>query len=487
MSDPQTPDSPDPPGTFLSYAWTGPDFRTRVRRLAERLEEDGVRVVVDFLDLALGADADAYMERMVTDPGVTKVLLLCNPTYKRKADARDAGVGTESQIITQHVYAQRNDADQPKKYLAVVMERDEDGRAPVPAYYGSRVYLDLSDEASFDAQYEDLVAFLFDKPLDRPERGRPPADVLAAAGPSLGTATRKNRALRALRDGSPSAPGALAEYFSTFVDHLERFRFSPEDRPSSGTAGAWATAVRARIADLAPYRTEAAEVFDAVALYDPHGRSVDEVRSFFERLDVHSHARVYQNQIVEIEADPFRFFWEELFLLATAAFLNRQSVAAVERLVRGSYVMSYRGERMSVPFHGLQQGAESLSTPDGSGRQPKSPIGQLLQTRATSEAEFERLVEADVVLYLSSHARGVPMGFQRTTWFPSTAVYTERMRSPFPLFLRAGYNRDDLRMLLGLSTDEKVQALFAGVSESLCMRPSLTEIPLHPDPYGHPT
>lgn len=444
------------PGTFVSYAWDSPAYKARVRRLAERLEQDGVRVVVDFFDLALGADADAYMERMVTDDSVAKVLLLCTPAYKRKADGRKGGVGTESQIITREVYAQSNDADRALKYLAVVMERAEDGSAPVPAYYGSRVYLDLSDEALFEEQYAELVAFLFDKPLARPERGHPPADVLAPAGPSLGTATRKTRALRALYDAAPNAAGALSEYFETFVNHLERFHFAAETPPTSDAGRA--EAVRDKIAQLAPYRAEAAEVFAAVARYAPEGRAVDAVRTFFERFAVHNDACASGRQRAEHQADPFRFFWEELFLLATAAFLDGQAYPAIDRLLRDPYLIAHGGERMTAPFHALQQGADSLHSRTREG--PQSPLGQLLRNRAATPDEFERIVEADIVLYLASHVRNKPFGFGRTTWFASTAVYTQRMPRPLPTFLRAESGLGSLTTLLGSSSDDETRALF---------------------------
>src|SRR5690348_5868116 len=93
-----------PPEAFISYSWTSESHREMVRNWADRLSADGVEIVLDQYDLKEGNDKNAVMERMVTDPSVTHVLLVCDRVYSEKADARKAGVGTESQIISQEVY-----------------------------------------------------------------------------------------------------------------------------------------------------------------------------------------------------------------------------------------------------------------------------------------------------------------------------------------------------------------------------------------------
>jgi len=62
-----------------------------VRNWADRLLADGVDIVLDQYDLKEGHDKHAFMEKMVTDLGVTHVLVVCDRTYAEKADARKAG------------------------------------------------------------------------------------------------------------------------------------------------------------------------------------------------------------------------------------------------------------------------------------------------------------------------------------------------------------------------------------------------------------
>src|SRR6185295_5935405 len=93
------------PKAFISYSWSSAAHEQWVVELAEKLNSDGVHVLLDKWDLKEGHDKFAFMERMVTDPEVEKVLMICDQLYAEKADGRKGGVGTESQIISPEVYA----------------------------------------------------------------------------------------------------------------------------------------------------------------------------------------------------------------------------------------------------------------------------------------------------------------------------------------------------------------------------------------------
>src|SRR5437868_5127101 len=92
------------PKVFVSYSWTSREFQALVKEWADRLIGDHVDVVMDIYDLKEGDDKYAFMEQMVTDATVTHVLIFSDNMYAEKADAREAGVGTESQIISREVY-----------------------------------------------------------------------------------------------------------------------------------------------------------------------------------------------------------------------------------------------------------------------------------------------------------------------------------------------------------------------------------------------
>ena len=88
-----------PPKLFISYSWTTPDHEAWVIRFATELCESGVDVILDKWGLKEGHDGHAFMEKMVSDPEIKKVALICDKEYVAKANNRSGGVGTETQII----------------------------------------------------------------------------------------------------------------------------------------------------------------------------------------------------------------------------------------------------------------------------------------------------------------------------------------------------------------------------------------------------
>jgi len=138
---PEMTDSNTAPRVFISYSWSSPDHVEWVINLATELRQSGVDVILDKWDLKEGDDANAFMERMVTDPSIDKVLLVCDRTYVAKADGRKGGVGSEAQIISAKLY----DKIKQNKFVALLRQRDDDGKALVPVYYGSRIHIDYSD------------------------------------------------------------------------------------------------------------------------------------------------------------------------------------------------------------------------------------------------------------------------------------------------------------------------------------------------------
>jgi SEFIR domain-containing protein len=167
---------------FISYSWTTEEHRKWVLELAKRLRSHGVDVILDVWHLKLGHDKYAFMERMVTDPVVKKVIIICDRRYQEKADNREGGVGDETLLITPEVYGK---VDQ-EKFIPIVVERDESGNPYMPAYLISRMYIDMSVAAQFDEKYQELLRALYDKPdTTPPPLGTPPAYILGeVTGPA---------------------------------------------------------------------------------------------------------------------------------------------------------------------------------------------------------------------------------------------------------------------------------------------------------------
>src|SRR5438045_45157 len=141
------------PKAFMSYSWSSPRIRGLIREWAERLSADGIEVVVDQIDLKEGDDKYAFMERMVTDESVTHVLVFSDASYAQKADQRQAGVGTESQIISREIY----EKVEQSKFIPIVCEFGPDEQPCLPVFMKSRIWLNFATPEAVNDNWEQLI------------------------------------------------------------------------------------------------------------------------------------------------------------------------------------------------------------------------------------------------------------------------------------------------------------------------------------------
>ena len=211
------------PKAFVSYSWTSPEHENWVLKFSTELREVGVDVKLDKWDLREGHDAIAFMEQMVTNPEITKVILVCDRKYAEKTDGRVGGVGTEAQIISPAIYVR---ADQ-NKFVAVTTEIGPDGKPFLPTYYKGRIYVDLSGDEVYGPNFEKLVRWIYDKPMDvKPALGKAPSFLTEDERPRLANAALHRRCLDAIRNAKPYAKGAVDEFLDSCIAGLEAFRIS---------------------------------------------------------------------------------------------------------------------------------------------------------------------------------------------------------------------------------------------------------------------
>lgn len=160
------------PKIFISYAWGTEDYKAKVLSFATDLMNDGIEVVIDQWSLKEGNDTYAFMEQSVTDSTLTNVLILLDPIYEKKANGRDGGVGTETQIISPEIY---NKVKQ-EKFLPVIFERGVNGEIPKPQYLKTMLHFDLSQAEKYDLEYRRLVKRLYGiEIVEKPEIGKKPS------------------------------------------------------------------------------------------------------------------------------------------------------------------------------------------------------------------------------------------------------------------------------------------------------------------------
>lgn len=196
-----------PPKLFISYCWSSPSHENWVLNLATKLRQSGVDVIFDKWDLKEGHDAISFMEQMVSDPSVKKVLMIVDKNYAEKANKRDGGVGTEAQIISEEIY----DNQEQDKFVAITVEKDEEGIPYRPVYYESCIHIDFTEPSNYLDDFEKLLRWVFNKPLHlKPEIGTMPEFITSENPIQLSTYNNYKRTVDAIQNSKPHAIGSLS-------------------------------------------------------------------------------------------------------------------------------------------------------------------------------------------------------------------------------------------------------------------------------------
>ena len=451
-----------PPKVFLSYSQTSVEYKERVRRLATWLVgEKGVEVVFDQWDLQPGHDLAAFMERSVGDQTIDYVLILCDPRYTERADRREGGVGTESLVISQEVFA---DAKQTK-FIPVIMQRDEEGIIRVPIYLKGRLFFDLSDPAREISELEELVGYLHGVERGRPALAPRPA-YLDAARMEL----RTGRRLQVLRDAVVSARPHQMVYLQDYLETLSTVvtELTRVPDPAPEYIDDWTVQT---IESLRPYRDEFAELMVFLARYDAEERFAGAVHAFFERLLA---ARVLWRGThfsEEYETTAIAYVTWEMFLYAVAALLRRERFGQVAMLFDPYHAPAGRGfhDQGIRSFAALEPGFRLLDEARNARlemRRYSVTAGMVRESATVQGIPFEALQEADVVCWLRSALRPDELTWNYT-WWPR--LLTDANFETLPLFQRAirVSTFAGLARALGVRDREEMQEWWAGISDGM--------------------
>jgi hypothetical protein len=438
------------PKVFISYSWSSEEHEQWVEELATELIQAGIKVVLDKWDLKPGHNAFAFMQQMVNDPTIDKVLVVCDEVYSRKAnELGSSGVSTETQIISPIVYSNARQ----ERFVAVVTQRDEFGKAFLPTYLTSSFYLDFSNAAQKSESFEKLVRFVFGQPAHRrPNLGKPPSYITAPNTPSLGTTVAFNRAISALRDGKNYADGAVEEFFSRFIEGLSEFRVTY----AGGDIENKADLTSDSLAMLLPYRNEAAQLFSALAKYAPNETAAKNVHRFFENLIPYMFPPT-QSTYHDWDADNFKFLARELYLHLVAAFIMQEKFIDLDQILSNNFFVKDGNSRFQnslCDFSVLCWAINSLEYKNKAQQMGKTSLtATILNERSgVSGISFRDLMQADFLLYIRNHINLVK-GFDSPSarWWPDTAVYVGHFAETFEIFVRASSDRyyQRIKPLLG--------------------------------------
>lgn len=143
----------DNPTVFISYSHDNEDHKSWVLKLASDLRSHGVNTILDQWDLRLGSDLRFFMENGLSDANL--VLCICSESYVNKVNSGSGGSGYEGMIMTQSLL------QNAKTEFVISIVRNNSSSQKVPLAFGSKLYIDFSDDSQYVARYQELLERIY--------------------------------------------------------------------------------------------------------------------------------------------------------------------------------------------------------------------------------------------------------------------------------------------------------------------------------------
>lgn len=443
------------PKVFISYSWSSPGHQARIRQWAEQLVGDGVDAVLDIWDLREGDDKLAFMERMVTDESVTHVLVFTDSEYAVKADARKAGVGTESQIISREVYAKV----QQSKFIPVVCEFDESGEPFLPTFLKSRIWIDFSSPETAIENWEQLIRLLHGKPAhEKPPLGKPPVYVSENTAVPASPAFVKFAALRqAVLQEKRGLTLYRQDFLDACYDYADTLRV--RERPNVPIMG------ERVLEDCGKLKLVRDHIVDWVLLESGANPSEDFAEALvaaLERLLELKSRPAEVTQWNDTWFDAHRVFAYETFLYVVAGLMKTGAYDVLHLIVTTHYLLPETeayGDHRFDKFDAFYGYSETLQVLAPEGRKLHAPAAELIKRQADrTDIPFSAVIQAELLVLLMTFVT------EGTRWYPQTLHYSSRGHG-LPFFVRAAQHRYfvNLATITGIpSADDLREAVRAG-------------------------
>jgi hypothetical protein len=430
-------ETPDLLKIFISYSHTSPEYKQRILELAKRLaDEGGLDVMFDAWSLREGQSLTSFMEAMVTDSSINKIVVCVDKIYADKADSRVGGVGTEAQIISKQVYENVGQT----KFIPVVMEFVA-GKACLPTFFGDRAYVDMSTPQNSVLNFEQLVRAIWDKPLyKKPEPGPKPMFMLKEeSGESTELDSLIGKVELLTKNKQFDTSDEIEEVFSHFDADLKQYREMAIPHNLDEFIALLSESVVLRDSML-----RFVEILIKRKLY---GEYEYKIKAVFET------ALTYMNMDSRPPkySDCYHIFVYEFFLYYVTLLIDRRDFSAAHRFIDASYIIQNPQARTrTAKVSSFYHHSDSLDEwKDEEDRKYIVPTATIMQKRASNQiVSFPMLMQTDTVIFIHSLMAS-------TRWFPQTLIYFNH-GDPHDIFLRANSREgmSDIAKLFGLSPEQ---------------------------------
>lgn len=434
------------PKVFISYSWTTPNHEDWVINLAERLVSDGIDIVIDKWDLKEGHDKYNFMETMVKSDEIEKVLIILDKKYAEKAEKRSGGVGTETQIISSNVYANVSQ----EKFIPIVAERDETGKAYVPTYLESRIYIDLSSQGSYEENYEKLLRNIYKRPAyNKPQLGKAPSYLFEETPMSHKTSTILRSFESQINKNPSRINGIIREFLNEFFENLKSYSISLQGRDYVAIG----KEVYDKLNLYTPLRNDFIFFFDRITKDDLEF-DIDILIKFLEKLHLLKRPLDERSSWTESEFEIFMFIIHELFLYLIAIGLKNGSYKFIEELFYSHYLFQdkYSIKKDAKTFEGFYHYVDIMDEfyKQTFSKDFFSPMADFIIKRIPQGFTKDMLVEADLLCHYIAKLNNLD-------WFPITYVY--KARGYFDFFDRITSKRhfEKVKVLFNIQTPDELK------------------------------
>lgn len=432
------------PRVFISYCWTSPSHEDWVVELATNLRDDGIDVVLDKWDLKPGNDSYYFMETNVRN--VDKVLIVCDSGYKKKADDRKGGVGTEAQIISPEIYS---DLEQ-EKFIPIIADKPTEGENYIPTFIKGRIYIDLSTDETYEAEYEKLLRHLYERPSYRkPALGKPPDYLFEEEKQTKKFSNLNTRIKKELqRDGFISQM-SIETFLSEFISNLECFRISD----SRNSQIPFDEILMDNIKEMTAIRNDFIDFVEHCCIANPF--PLQPFIDFFEAIISYTEPPDGCNGYFDHDFDNYRFINHELFLYFVTIVLKKKRIDDLSIFLNTEFF--YRVRSQSGLMHAKY--GVFRDYPETFNRRKERINSNLISIhadclikRANYKYTSREITHTDLLLYyLGNMTYG-------TFWFPVLYIYARVSKIEILERLRSKRFFEHIRKLFGVETKNELIA-----------------------------
>lgn len=429
------------PKVFISYCWTSPEHEEWVLDLAIRLSEgNGIEVVLDKWDLKEGQDKYAFMESMVTSEEIDRVLIICDSGYQNKADKRKGGVGDETQIITPNVYSESNQ----EKFIPIVAERDKEENPFIPAYVKNRIYIDLSNQETFEENYEKLLRNIMKAPKHKkPALGELPMYLFEEEVNHFKT----RHIIKQMRNALERNPERLKvmgkKFLDNFLESVEKLLFTIEDSQKLDDE------VKKGIDKSLPLKDDFIQYIEI--LIEANKLESEDLIDFFEKMFTYTKP-LNAGRFYPLQFDHIKFLIHETVLYTFLYLIKYDNYDIMADLLDADYnidVPPYSGRDNDLTV--FRNHLESLENRNSRlGLQKANLQADILIERAGKLRQ--ELINADILLYYFLELRDT-----NSVWFPITFIHKENENIKFLQKLKSQRYCEKVKYLFNAKNIEEIK------------------------------